>query len=72
MNDNASNSDHSGVSYRVYYSYALSSQVFYFSSECLRLRMAVTGLFTPVFQTLFSRDWRLPQLNLNFTRFSAS
>ena len=50
MNENASKSDHSGVPYRVFYIYTLSSQVFYFSSECLRLRMAVSGLFPPVFQ----------------------
>ena len=35
VNDNDSNSDHSGISYREFYIYTLWSQGFYFSSKCL-------------------------------------
>ena len=36
VNDNESNNDHLGISYREFYIYTLYSQGFYFSSECLR------------------------------------
>ena len=79
MNDNASNSAiqvyHTAYSIFTLYSHKVSilvANVYVYNLEEWLLRGSLLPCYKKLKSRTFSRDWRLPQLNLNFTKCSAS
>ena len=66
---------HTAYSIFTLYSHKVSilvANVYVYNLDEWLLRGSLLPCYKKLKATLFSRDWRLPQLNLNFTKFSPS